>query len=83
VALEDGTVIVSGGAVLPGPDLTVATISFLAAGGDQYPFGGLPFTNLGLTYQQSLEEYLEGPLGGVVTAADYPAGGEGRITRLN
>lgn len=83
VALEDGTLIVSGGAVVPGPDLTVATISFLAAGGDQYPFGGLPFTNLGLTYQQSLEEYLEGPLGGVVTGADYPVGGEGRITRIN
>jgi 5'-nucleotidase len=83
VVLEDGTVIVSGGAVVGGPDLTVATINFLAAGGDQYPFGGLPFTNLGLTYQQSLEDYIEGPLGGVVTAADYPAGGEGRITRIN
>jgi 5'-nucleotidase len=83
VVLDDETVIVSGGNVVPGDDLTVATISFLAAGGDQYPFGGLPFTNLGLSYQQSLEEYIEGPLGGVVTTADYPVGGEGRITRLN
>ena len=83
LVLDDGTPIVTGGVVVPGADLTVAIPSFNAAGGDQYPFGGLPFTNLGLSYQQSLEEYIEGPLGGVVTAADYPAGGEGRITRVN
>jgi 2',3'-cyclic-nucleotide 2'-phosphodiesterase (5'-nucleotidase family) len=80
VTLDDGTVIVSGGQVQPGAALNVATIDFLARGGDQYPFGGIPFTTLGISYQQALRNYLTGPLGGVVTAAQYPAGGEGRIT---
>ena len=82
VTLDDGTVIVAGGQVQPGPALNVATIDFLARGGDQYPFGGLPFTTLGVSYQQALRNYLTGPLGGVVTAAQYPAGGEGRITTV-
>ncbi len=82
VTLDDGTVLVAGGQVQPGPALNVATIDFLARGGDQYPFGGIPFTTLGVSYQQALRNYLTGPLGGVVTAAQYPAGGEGRITTV-
>ena len=82
VTLDDGTVIVAGGQVQAGAALNVATIDFLARGGDQYPFGGLPFTTLGVSYQQALRNYLTGPLGGVVTAAQYPAGGEGRITTV-
>jgi 2',3'-cyclic-nucleotide 2'-phosphodiesterase (5'-nucleotidase family) len=82
VALDDGTVIVAAGQVQAGAALNVATIDFLARGGDQYPFGGLPFTTLGVSYQQALRNYLTGPLGGVVTAAQYPAGGEGRITTV-
>jgi 5'-nucleotidase/UDP-sugar diphosphatase len=80
--LDDGTVIIQDGAVVDGPDLVIATIDFLANGGDQYPFGGSPFTSLGETYQQALENYLEIGLGGSVLAADYPMGGEGRITEL-
>jgi 2',3'-cyclic-nucleotide 2'-phosphodiesterase (5'-nucleotidase family) len=89
VVLDDGTVIVSGGVVdLNAPPVDVATIDFSARGGDQYPFRDAPFTTLGVTYQQALVNYLQTPvadggLGGVVTAADYPVGGEGRITRLN
>lgn len=82
VSLSDGTPIVVDGVVVAGPDLNVATINFLAAGGDQYPFGGLPYTQLGVTYQQALESYLEGPLSGTVLATDYPEGGEGRIVQL-
>ncbi len=82
VILENGTVIVSGGVVLAGPSLTIATIDFLARGGDQYPFRGAPFTTLGVTYQQALRNYIEDGLGGAVRASDYPSGGEGRITRL-
>jgi 5'-nucleotidase len=84
VVLDDGTVIVSGGAVVPGPDLTIATIDFLARGGDQYPYRGAPFTLLGVTYQQALANYIEDAAGlnGTITAADYPFGGEGRITEL-
>ena len=84
VVLDDGTGIVVGGAVVPGPDLTVATIDFLARGGDQYPYRDAPFTNLGVSYQQALANYLQDPAGlnGTVTAADYPTGSEGRIKRL-
>jgi 2',3'-cyclic-nucleotide 2'-phosphodiesterase (5'-nucleotidase family) len=82
VVLDDGTVIVAAGQVQAGAALNVATIDFLARGGDQYPFGGVPFTTLGISYQQALRNYLTGPLGGVVTAAQYPAGGEGRITTV-
>lgn len=82
VMLDDGTPIVSAGAVIPGPAITIATIDFLARGGDQYPFRGLPFTNIGVTYQQALSNYIQTGIGGVITAADYPEGGEGRITDL-
>jgi hypothetical protein len=40
----------------------------------------VPFTTVGVTDQQSLQGYIEGPLGGLVTAAQYPREGEGRIT---
>ena len=84
VTLDDGTVIVADGVVQAGPGISVATNDFSARGGDQWPFRGLPFTTVGVTYQQSLVEYLTEPdaLDGLVTAADYPAGGEGRIVRL-
>ena len=81
--LDDGTPIISGGGVVPGDDLTIATIDFLARGGDAYPFRGAAFTNLAASYQQALATYIEDGLGGLITAADYPEGGEGRITRLN
>lgn len=80
VRLGDLTVIVTDGQVLDGPDLTVATIDFLARGGDQYPFRGAAFTTLGQTYQQALASYLTEGLGGLITAAAYPQGGEGRIS---
>jgi 5'-nucleotidase len=85
VALDDGTPIVVGGAVQAGPDLTVATINFLATGGDQYPFRGAAFTSVGITYQQALSDFIQDAAGlnGLISAADYPEGGEGRITRLN
>lgn len=82
VTLDDGTVIVAGGVVVAGPDLTVATIDFLAKGGDQYPFGDAPFTTIGVTYQLALENYLIYGLNGQITAAEYPEGGEGRIVSL-
>jgi 2',3'-cyclic-nucleotide 2'-phosphodiesterase (5'-nucleotidase family) len=83
VILDDGTVIVSAGAVVPGNALTIATIDFLARGGDQYPYRGAPFTTLGVTYQQALRNFIELGLGGQIEAADYPFAGEGRITRIN
>jgi 5'-nucleotidase len=82
VILDDGTIIVTGGAVVPGNDVVVATIDFLAKGGDQYPFNGAPFTTLGVTYQQALFNYIVNGLGGNILAADYPVGGEGRIVQV-
>lgn len=84
VVLDDGEVIVGGGRVVSGEPLTVATLDFLARGGDEYPFRRAPFTALGVSYQQALANYIQFPTGlnGVVTAADYPEGGEGRIKRL-
>jgi 5'-nucleotidase / UDP-sugar diphosphatase len=78
--LADGTMIVQDGAVVEGaPPLGVATIDFLARGGDQYPFRDKVFTTLGVSYQQALASYIEDGLGGVISAADYPEGGAGRI----
>ena len=84
VVLDDGEVIVGGGRLVSGPDLAVATVDFLARGGDEYPYRGAPFTALWVSYQQALTNYIKFPSGldGSVTAADYPMGGEGRIKRL-
>lgn len=79
LVLDDGTVIVADGVVVNGPALSVATNDFSARGGDQYPFRGAPFTTVGATYQQALASYLGTDLGGVISAADYPEGGSGRI----
>ena len=82
VELDDGTDIVIGGVVQPGDPITIAIVDFSAKGGDQYPFRGASFTTIGVTYWQALNNYLEMGLGGSITAADYPFGGEGRITNL-
>ena len=80
VVLDDGTGLVQAGAIAPvAPPLSIATIDFLARGGDEYPLHGLPFVTLGVTYQQALRNYIEQALSGRITAAQYPAGGEGRI----
>ena len=81
VMLDDGTPIVTGGVVQPGPSINIATIDFSARGGDQYPFRGAPFTPLGASYQQAVSNYVQVGLSGVISAADYPEGGEGRIVQ--
>jgi 5'-nucleotidase len=83
VVLDDATAIVTGGSVVPGaPNVNIATIDFLARGGDQYPFGSADFTILGTSYQQALKNYIVDGLGGAITAGQYPVGGEGRITAI-
>ncbi|MEW6146144.1 MAG: bifunctional metallophosphatase/5'-nucleotidase [Thermodesulfobacteriota bacterium] len=87
IVLDDGTVIVTGGVVQPGGPIDIATIDFSARGGDMYPFRGAPFTTLGVVYQKALFNYIvdpvaQGGLGGVISAAQYPEGGEGRITTV-
>ena len=82
VVLDDGTVIVAGGQVVPGDPVVLATIDFLVAGGDCYPLADIEFTKLGVSYQQALANYISEDLGGTITAEDYPAGGGGRIVVL-
>ncbi|MEQ9095560.1 MAG: 5'-nucleotidase C-terminal domain-containing protein [Phycisphaerales bacterium] len=80
VTLSDGTAIVEDGMVVPAaPDVDVAIVDFLARGGDQYPFRGLPFTTLGVSYQQSLASMIEDTLMGTISMTAYPEGGEDRI----
>jgi 5'-nucleotidase len=83
VTLDDGTVIVANGEVVDGaPEIVVVTPDFLARGGDQYPYGEVELTLLGVTGQSSLQNYIEEELNGVISTADYPEGGEGRITQV-
>ena len=81
VILADGTVMVADGQIAPtAKNVNVATIDFLARGGDQYPFSKpYNYIRLGATYQQALRNYIVSGLGGAITAAQYPEGGAGRI----
>jgi 5'-nucleotidase len=79
VVLDDGTELIKDGVIVPGkPSVNITIVDFLARGGDDYPFRDIPFTVLGISYQQALENYLKEIA--TVTAADYPVGGEGRIS---
>jgi 2',3'-cyclic-nucleotide 2'-phosphodiesterase (5'-nucleotidase family) len=80
IELADGTQLVVEGAVQAGDPITIATIDFLAGGGDQYPFRGAPFAKLGVTYQQALSDYIQQALSGTISASQYPLGGTGRIS---
>lgn len=79
VILNDGTPIIENGSVVEGDSLNIAIVDFLARGGDDYPFHGALFTVLGVSYQQALENYIVSGLENlVVTADEYPEGGEAR-----
>ncbi len=82
VTLADGTVIVRDGTVVPGDPVTLATVDFLARGGDCYPLGGVTTTRLPVTYQQALADYVAQDLEGMITTAAYPTDGGGRITAV-
>jgi 5'-nucleotidase len=81
--LDDRTKLIEKGMIVADPSYTlaIATTDFLARGGDQFPFGDLPYTNLYIAYQEALSNYIRQGLGGVITAVDYPEGGNGRIVR--
>jgi 5'-nucleotidase len=84
VRLDDGRWVVVNGAPVAGVTVNIASNDFTIQGGDQYPFRGAAFTRLGVTYQQALANYIEEAAGlnGVVSAALYPEGGEGRLTAV-
>ncbi|MCY3785534.1 MAG: hypothetical protein OXG47_02245, partial [bacterium] len=83
ISLDDGTVIVSDGEVVPGDPVVMTTVSWFAGGGDCFPAADLPHTKLGINDQRALADYLTDALGGVVTAERYPVGGEGRVTIID
>lgn len=85
LVLDDGTVIVADGEIVATAPATISFVTndFTLRGGDGYPLAGVPFVVLPYTYQEALETYLIDGLGGVVTAADYPVGGEGRIVEVD
>jgi 5'-nucleotidase len=75
--------IIDEGQVVPGaPAIDLATIDFLANGGDAYPLADLDFSLFSITYTQALENYLTAPAGsvfgglaglnGLVSASAYP-----------
>lgn len=81
ITLDSGAGIVENGSVVSGaPEIHVATVDFLARGGDQFPFRGARFTRFGVTYQQALVNFIREGLMGRITATAYPEGGQGRIT---
>ena len=75
VTLDDGTEIIRDGDVVPGDPVVLATIDFLANGGDCYPLEDLEFTSVGLSYQQALASFIENDLGGSVDGDDWPIDG--------
>lgn len=73
--------IIDDGAVVSGaPAIDLATIDFLAEGGDAYPLTDLAFTDFLVTYKQALENFLTesgthgglAGLGGLVDGTRYP-----------
>ncbi len=74
-----GEPLVINGVVVAGPDLNIATIDFLANGGDQYPFRGIPFSSIGVSYQGAFADFIQNELGGNISSTQYPEQGLGRI----
>lgn len=79
VVLDDGTVIVSDGEVVPGDPVVLAIADFLANGGDCYPLDDLTMTHLGVSYRQALVDYIAIELDGVIAGDDYRVDGDNRI----
>lgn len=80
ILLSDGTPIVLDGQIVSGaPNVNIVTADFTANGGDQYPFRGMSYTKLGITYQQSLESYIRSELAMGIDETNYPLEGQGRI----
>lgn len=84
ISLEDGTLIYDEAtSFLSSDTFTLGIYDFLGVnGGDDYPLTDLVFNDLNIGDQDALRSYLINELGGLISAADYPEGGEGRITAV-
>lgn len=78
--LDDGTVVIRDGKVVPGDPLVLATTDFLANGGDCYPLDDLTMTHLGVSYRQALTDYIGIELDGVIAGDNYSVDGDNRVT---
>lgn len=79
--LADGTLLYDRGEFLDTSTLIdLVTVNFLAGGGDEYPLDQFDAELIGISYQRSLFNYIVDGLGGLITAEQYAAGGEGRIS---
>jgi 5'-nucleotidase/UDP-sugar diphosphatase len=81
VYLNDGTTLVQNGVVVSSLGLNIAANHYIAQGGDFYSWGSATWLSTGVGDNVALSAFLQvqGPLEGLVRAADYPVGGEGRI----
>jgi 5'-nucleotidase len=82
--VNGGTTIIEDGEVVAGLEnllIDIATVNFLAGGGDGYPyeFLGLSDIGTGVTYDEALADFIATDLNGVVPDTLYPVGGTGRI----
>lgn len=80
--LADGTPVVIDGELVFEGDITIATLDFLMRGGDQYFFFDeeqREFTDLGVTDQQALREYIEDTLSGDIRFPQYSTDVNDRI----
>jgi len=85
VELEDGTVLydIDLGGQQDFGVLDLVTNSFTAGGGDDFDeFAAYFATDVSVNYGDAFVNYIQNALGGTITAADYPVGGEGRITQI-
>lgn len=81
VTLDDGTAVVNDGAVVGDVVVDVATIDFLARGGDGFEvFAGRDFVRGTLSQQQALARFIGEDLGGRIPAERY---GEDRTARID
>jgi 2',3'-cyclic-nucleotide 2'-phosphodiesterase (5'-nucleotidase family) len=83
VTLSGGQQLITGGQVVPGaPAVSIATLDFVARGGDHYPFRGAAFVPMGEDYGTIARRFFTDDLAGIIRATRYPVTGEGRIVRL-
>jgi 5'-nucleotidase / UDP-sugar diphosphatase len=81
IVLSDGRAIARGGKITNGaPDVTLATLDYLALGGDGCPLKDCAAIKVGVVEWQAASDFLTKTLGGKISAKDYPECGQNRIS---
>ncbi|CAN0480611.1 unnamed protein product, partial [Discosporangium mesarthrocarpum] len=73
----DNELVIDDGSVVNGSKLKLATVDFLAKGGDEYPLDDINHDKPKFTYQEALENYIKDKKGldGKITQADVEVAG--------